>query len=253
MRILLCIILLFFSLAMNTNANGVNDFNYSFYLIPIAGPENVLFEIVIKNEGDIPLHFEFPTSQMIEITITDETGAEVYVYSKGKYFLQAFQTIVVEPHQSVKRYEKWNYQFKGKRVPSGVYKVNALLKPISLNDEPIKNRAKLYHSQKLKVPEENPAFRFVKVSGTKGDYVVTGEVKPASRGFFYSVEDGHLEYIKEKEIVLTGKEEWEPFKLHIQLPIDKLPANGSLMLNLYERKKDGNIINLYPIILKITQ
>ncbi|WP_223592864.1 BsuPI-related putative proteinase inhibitor [Neobacillus bataviensis] len=251
MRILLCVILLFFSIAMNTNANGVNDFNYSFYLIPVADPEKVIFEIVIKNEGDLPLHFEFPTSQMIEITITDQAGAEVYVYSKGRYFLQAFQTIVVEPHQSVKRYEKWNYQFKGKRVPSGVYTVNATLKPISLNDEPIKNRAKLYHSQKLKVPEENPAFRFVKVSGTKGDYVVTGEVRPANRRLFYSVEDGHQEYIKEKEVVFDGKEEWEKFKLSIQLSIDKLPDNGSLMLNLYERDKNGNIISLYPIVLEI--
>lgn len=253
MRILLCVILLFFPLSIKTDANGVDDFNYSFYLIPTAGPETALFEIGIKNEGDIPLSFEFPTSQIVEITITDQNGSEVYVYSKGKYFLQAFQTIHVEPHQTIKRYEKWNYQFKGSRVPAGEYAVHAMLKPVRLNDEPIKNRTKLYTTQKLYVPEENRAFRFIKVSGTKGDYVVTGEVRSAGGVYYYSVEDGHVEYLKEEQVVLKGKEDWEPFKLHIQIPVEKLPPNGSLILNLYERNEERKIINQYPLILESFQ
>ncbi|MGG3469797.1 BsuPI-related putative proteinase inhibitor [Neobacillus pocheonensis] len=253
MRILLCIILLFFPMAIHTNANGVNDFNYSFYLIPKAGPEMVLFEIVLKNEGDIPLHFEFPTSQMVEITITDPAGSEVYVYSKGKYFLQAFQTIDVEPNQTIKRYEKWNYQFRGKRVPPGEYTVHAMLKPIRLNDGPIQNRTKLQSIQKLNVPAENTAFRFVKVSGTKGNYLITGEFKSANDKFYYLVEDGHMEYLNEKQVHVKSRNQWEPFKLHIQIPENKLPDNGSLFLNLYERDQEKKVINQYPLLLESFQ
>jgi len=250
MRIFLCVILIFFPFVRITGAKGVNDLDYAFYIIPTASPEMAELEMILKNKGEIPLHFEFPTSQMVEITITNQAGSVVYVYSQGKYFLQAFQTISVNPHQTIKRYEKWNYHFKGKRVPPGEYTVNAMLKPTRLNDEPIQNRMKLYSTQKLNVPEENTAYRFVKVSGTKGDYIITGEFRSTKGVLYYSVEDGHVEYMKEKQIAVNGEQEWEPFKLHIQIPKEKLFSNGSLILNLYERDSGDKIINIYPLILK---
>lgn len=101
------------------------------------------------------------------------------------------------------------------------------------------------------VPAENNAFRGITVSGTNGEYVVTGEARPAEGMFYYSVEDGHMQYIKERQVILKGKcGGWELITVDIRVSNDVLPHNGTLMLNLYERSKDGRITNSYPVILE---
>jgi hypothetical protein len=251
MRIILCVMMLFFSIIIKTEATGVSDLNYQFYIITTAGSESAEIGLFLKNDGDIPLNFEFPTSQTFEISILNHAGREVYRYSKDRYFLQAFQTIRIDPHKSYKRRERWNYQFNGKRVPKGEYIVNATFKPIQLNDKPIKNRERLTSSQKLFVPEENTVFRHLTVEGNNGNYVVTGETRTEKGLFFYTVEDGHHEYIKEKKVVSSGEgSDWHSFKLQIQLPKEKLPHNGSLILHLYERGNGEKIIHSYPLVLE---
>ena len=251
MRLILCMIMLFFPFINKVDAIGASNLNYQFYVIPVAGVEDAQIELILKNDSDIPLNFEFPTSQTFEISILNSAGREVYRYSKGRYFLQAFQTVKVEPHKTYKRMEKWNYQLNGKRVPQGEYTVISSFKPTQLNDMLIKDREKLTKSQKILVPEENIAFRHLKVEGNNGNYVVTGETRTEKGLFFYTVEDGHVEYIKEKQVLSNeGNSDWHSFKLQIHLPKEKLPANGTLILNLYERGKEGKIINTYPFILE---
>lgn len=110
---------------------------------------------------------------------------------------------------------------------------------------------RLKGTQKLVVPEENTAFRHLIVEGNKGNYVVTGEIKTEKGLFFYTVEDGHHEFIKEKKVVSSGEgSEWHSFKLQIQLPKEKLPHNGSLILYLYERGNGEKIIHSYPLVLE---
>ncbi|MDQ1147118.1 hypothetical protein QE429_003945 [Bacillus sp. SORGH_AS 510] len=251
MRILFCIIMLLVPSMTKTVTNGVNELDYRFYVVPTVEPEMVRLEIVLENTGDVPLHFEFPTSQLIEMTITDDSGKEVYDYSKGRYFLQAFQTVSIEPHQTFRRIEKWNYQFKGRRIPPGEYTVHTTFRPIRLNEQPITNRVKLRNVQKFTVPEVNQVFRNVKVSGTKGEYVVTGETKAANGNGYYTVEDGHKQYINETRIEVPKEEaEWRTFQLKVHLPKENLPPNGSLIMNLYERGKEGAILHPYPVVLE---
>ena len=250
MRILLCLTILFFPFIIKTDAAGVN-LNYQFYVIPNAGPEKVEMELFLKNDGDLPLNFEFPTSQIYEITITNPAGRGVYRYSKGRSFLQAFQTIRIGPHKTYKRTETWNYQINGQRVPKGEYSVNAIFKPIHLNDHPIEDRGKLIASKKLFVPEENPTFRHLDVKGSKGNYVISGETRTEKGLFFYTVEDGHFEYFKEKQGRANGgNSDWSSFKLQIHLPEENLPNNSTLTLFLYERSKEGKIIHSYPLTLE---
>lgn len=251
MRIILSMILLLFPFIEPVEANGVDETNYKFYVIPTTNPEKVEFEIHLSNEGNFPLHFQFPTSQYYELTVTDQSGKEVYVYSKGRYFLQAFQTITIEPQQAFTITEKWNYQFKGNRVPSGEYTVQVTLKPISVNDEPIKDRKKLSSRQPFFVPEINPLFRHVLVSGTNGDYVITGETRSDNGHFYYSVEDGHEEYISDKQVqTKESNEEWKPFEFPLKIQNDKLSKNGSFILNLFQQNEKGEIIHSFPIPLK---
>lgn len=248
MRIIICIIFTFFPVMMKSDASGADNLNYQFYVIPSIGPESTELEMVLKNEENFPLHYEFPTSQLFEITITDKSGKEVYKYSKGRYFLQAFQTLSIKPHETRKIIQRWNYQSDGNRAAPGEYQVTVSLKPIHINGKPISNRQKLTSIKKLLVPKENPAFRHVKVSGTNGSYVVSGEVNAAT--FYYSVENGHKEYIQEQLVQGKGVGKWVPFTLNIQVPAEAVPKNGALLLNLYQKNTNDEILNLYPVLLE---
>ncbi|MDQ6596516.1 hypothetical protein E2K98_26405 [Bacillus salipaludis] len=255
MKNLLCIFLLFFSFHTNTFANGnernVSDSAFTFNVIPSAGPEAVEFEFLLKNEGEIPLNLEFPTSQLFDITVTDKSGNEVYRYSKGRYFLQAFQTIKIEPKTSYKRIAVWDYMVDGKRVPAGEYNAHITLKPVSLNEEPISNREKLTIHKTIIIPEENPVFRHVKVAGNRGKYKIMGETKPSKGNFYYTVEDGHREFVKETQINIGQKTEvWKPFTIQVQISETKLPEHGSFILFLYERDHENKIMNSFPVVLE---
>jgi hypothetical protein len=154
-RGVLCVILFLFPFSLKGEANyGEINHPFQFSVTPIAGHEKVEFEILIKNLGDNPLSFEFPTSQYVEISVADTSGHEVFRFSKGRFFLQALQTIKIDPHQTYRKVEKWNYQVNGQRVPEGQYTVTATLLPRKLNDHPIKNKQELVSKKKFNIPEE---------------------------------------------------------------------------------------------------
>jgi hypothetical protein len=154
-RGVLCVILFLFPFSLKGEANYVEiNHPFQFSVTTIAGHEKVEFEILIKNLGDNPLSFEFPTSQYVEISVADTSGHEVFRFSKGRFFLQALQTIKIDPHQTYRKVEKWNYQVNGQRVPEGQYTVTATLLPRKLNDHPIKNKQELVSKKKFNIPEE---------------------------------------------------------------------------------------------------
>lgn len=249
MRGVLCVILFLFPFSLKGEANfSENNRQFQFSVIPHAGSEEIEFEILIKNQGDYPLSLEFPSSQYFEISVTDQSGLEVYRYSKGRFFLQALQTIKIDPHQTFRKVEKWNYQVNGQIVPEGEYTVTATLLLRKLNDLPFSNKQRVVSKVKFNLPAVNPVIRNVKVEGSKGNYLITGETK-GSMGVYYNVEDGHLEYISEKPIRTTGSKDWEHFKIEVHIPREKLPDNGSLIFNVYERSGE-EIRNTYPVILE---
>jgi hypothetical protein len=101
------------------------------------------------------------------------------------------------------------------------------------------------------VPSEHSIFKEIKVSGGQGSYQIKGLCKPTNRHFFYTVEDGHHEYIRETKVDLGEKnQEWSPFSIVISIPSENLLDNGTFILNLYERNEKGGIINSYPVILE---
>jgi hypothetical protein len=152
-RIILCVMLFLFPFTLNGEASYdgyVHQFQFS--VVPIAGKEKVDFELLIKNNEESPLHFEFPSSQFYEITVTDQSGQEVYRYSKGRFFLQALQTIKIEPHQTYRKVENWDYKVNGRRVPAGQYTVTATLLPRKLNDQPLGKNETLVSKMKFTLP-----------------------------------------------------------------------------------------------------
>ncbi|WP_462408957.1 Gmad2 immunoglobulin-like domain-containing protein [Neobacillus sp. Marseille-QA0830] len=93
-----------------------------------------------------------------------------------------------------------------------------------------------------------PGIRNVMVSGGNGTYTVKGE---ANEGFFYTVEDGHNQYIEEQKVLAGGKKtEWQQFSISVRIPSGRLPDNGTLMFHFYQRKQNGQIIYEYPVVLE---
>lgn len=246
-KIGLSVSLLFFLFTMRTEAAGLSDFQFECFTV--AGPESAEIEILLKNNGEVPLYFEFPTSKLFEISILNSEGKEVFLYSRGRHFLQAFQTVKIEPHQTYKRVVKWDYKVNGKRVPKGEYTVNSVLLPVAINKVAVRNRDSLTCITKLTVPEQNEIFRDVNVTGSAGKYLVKGVTK--AKAFFYTVEDGHNQLITEQsQHTANSDTEWRPFEIQISIPSSQLPTNGSLILNLYQRSSEGQILNNYPLSLQ---
>ncbi|XEC97248.1 Gmad2 immunoglobulin-like domain-containing protein [Paenibacillus tarimensis] len=99
--------------------------------------------------------------------------------------------------------------------------------------------------------QQNSAFRNIKVSGSNGTYTVTGEARVFEAVMHYAVSDGH-DYLFEKMHVLNeGAPEWSAFTLEIKLTKEQMPANGTLMLEVFEYSaKDGSKTNEIAVPLE---
>lgn len=98
---------------------------------------------------------------------------------------------------------------------------------------------------------ENVAFKDLAVSGKSGIYTVTGQTNVKKGEFFYTVEDGHNEYIPETLVkVSAGELTWTSFNLAISIPAEKLAKKGTLILNVYEKSESGQILDSLPVVLE---
>lgn len=246
-KIGLMVSVLFFLFTLRTDAAGASVFQFDCFTT--AGPEKAEIELLFINNGEDTIHLEFPTSKLFETSIVSPEGKEVYLYSRGRHFLQAFQTVKIKPHQTFKRVVRWDYMFNGKRVPKGEYTVNSILLPVTINKEAVRYRDSLTCTTKITVPEQNAVFRDVNVTGSSGNYLVKGKTRATT--FFFTVEDGHNQLITEQTQTTANMDTvWRPFAIQLNIPRAKLPANGSLLLNLYERSMEGKILNNYPLLLQ---
>ncbi len=97
----------------------------------------------------------------------------------------------------------------------------------------------------------NNAFRNVSVNGSDGKYIVSGEARVFEAVMNYAVEDGHDYLLEGHYMVGEGAPVWSPFAIELAIPSQQQPANGTLMLELYEYSaKDGSRINVLPIALQ---
>lgn len=101
-------------------------------------------------------------------------------------------------------------------------------------------------------PVENSAFRNINVSGSKGEYTVTGEARVFEATFQYEVSDGHMVFAKGFYTTNEGAPAWSPFTLNVKVAQASLPKNGALTLALFEESaKDGSIINELGVTLEV--
>lgn len=216
----------------------------SFFIDANATSDKITFEIVLRNESDDLLNIEFPTSQLYDIVLKNKEGKEVFQLSEEKAFTQVLTNIQLQPGKVV----RWEDTWESHGLPEGEYSVYAKLKAKRFNHQEVNV---ITDSRRIQVPSENQVFRNVKVKGEKGSYQVEGKACTTSDNIYYTVEDGHNQQVEETELRLkNGSSKCKPFVIEVTVPVAELPQNGTLILNLYERNKEGDIVHNYPTLLE---
>jgi hypothetical protein len=216
-----------------------------------AREEGTDISITLTNTADEDVRLTFTSGQKYEIVIENQAGQEVYRYSIDKSFIMALQNVEIKAGDEITWQETWDYLQTGERIPSGDYVVKVDVLATQINGKEIPPQS-ISAESKVTVPNENVAFRNIKVEGSNGEYKVIGEARVFEASFFYAVENGH-DYVIDETVITTqeGAPEWSTFELNISIPSDKIPNNGTLILQLFERSaKDGEIVNLYSTPLE---
>ncbi|SEN13899.1 Intracellular proteinase inhibitor [Mesobacillus persicus] len=224
--------------------NTVAD-KVSFFIDANATPKKITFEIVLRNESDALLNIEFPTSQIYDIVLKDKDGKEVFHLSEEKSYAQVLKHVQLDLGKAI----RWEETLESHGLPEGEYEVYAELKAKRINTH---EAGAITDKKRIQIPPDHPVFKNVQVRGEKGSYQVEGKACTTNENTFYTVEDGHNQQIGETKLRLqNGPSECKSFVLQVSVPVNELPQNGSLILNLYERDQEGNIIHNYPSILEI--
>jgi len=250
-----CIVFIFcfihanFSYAQGTNNKDINPLNFSIHVTP--GEEKLQINMALKNNGSKSVKLEFPTSQIYEWVIKDKIGKEIFRYSSGKAFLQAIQHLTIRPNETVHWKDEWDYKRNGVQLEKGDYIIEAWLTVTKINNKPVENRT-LFGKDEWSLRGESTVFTTIDVQGKEGVYVISGKANIGGNGFYYTVDDGHNYLIDEKRISVDPSYGMPaPFIIHVQIPKEKLPKKGTLILTLYERNDlDGSINNEYAIPLE---
>jgi hypothetical protein len=101
-------------------------------------------------------------------------------------------------------------------------------------------------------PKENQAFRNISVTGSQGNYVVTGEARIFEATVQYEVEDGHYVYLEGFVTASEGAPSWGTFTIDLNIPEADLPNNATMMLILFEESAmDGSHVNQLFVVLEV--
>ncbi|MEN9075978.1 MULTISPECIES: BsuPI-related putative proteinase inhibitor [Bacillus] len=89
----------------------------------IQEPEQIKFNMSLKNQSERAVEFQFSTGQKFELVVYDSGHKERYRYSKDKMFTQAFQNLTLEPGETYDFSDVW------KEIPEpGTYEVKVTFK-----------------------------------------------------------------------------------------------------------------------------
>ncbi|MBM6617099.1 BsuPI-related putative proteinase inhibitor [Bacillus suaedaesalsae] len=261
---------------VDQNANGDSDENSKEATTPsidLADFETTLnveqtdekatFSISFSNEGEEDADVMFSSGQKFELVVENENKEEVYRYSIGKMFTMALETIRLAPGEKLELTDEWDYMVNGEKVPPGEYKATVTMIPKEINEKTVDANTfqaettftveKVEGANTSQAEEkENTAFRNINVTGENGEYTITGEARVFEATFFYSVEDGHEVIIPETVVHANeGAPSWSHFELKISIPKNKLPKNGTITAQIYERSaNDDSVVNQVHVSLQ---
>ncbi len=97
-----------------------------------AQGETVKITLILCNDTAAVQEYEFPTGQQFDVFV--ERGAnEVWRWSEGQFFMQAFTTVTLQPGECKMFEVEWNQlDSTGQQVQPGVYTVRGVIKGTEL-------------------------------------------------------------------------------------------------------------------------
>ncbi|MFA0749632.1 MAG: hypothetical protein SLRJCFUN_000035 [Candidatus Fervidibacter sp.] len=94
----------------------------------VRAGEEVTMRLKVENKGSQPISLTFPTGQRYDFVVTTPDHQIVWVWSHGKQFTQAVNTLTLPPGQEVEFEEEWRQTDNdGKAVRPGTYLVKGIL------------------------------------------------------------------------------------------------------------------------------
>lgn len=211
----------------------------------------VTMKYSLRNENPIPAKFTFPSAQIVDFEIKDESGKVVYQSSKDLNYAQVITNITV-PEQNAQIWEE-QVDFSKKNLPYGNYEITANFKATAINDKaaegkiaPSKQTVKY---EKVTTTSENGSK--IMISGENGHYDIKGTYFSHGDNVFYSVEDGHNNLVDETALPIKFKGgSINLIDFNIDIPEKDLPSNGVVTLVIYEKNKDDLVTNSINIALQ---
>ncbi|UOR13153.1 BsuPI-related putative proteinase inhibitor [Halobacillus amylolyticus] len=238
-----------------------------------ASESQVNIQFSLTNDADEAAILGFNSSQLYEITIVNEAGDTVYKYSDGQAFAQALTTKELQPGEVLEAKE----QVK-QRLENGQYEARMTFLVTTINDQPLesypfqmtksfavgedveaknspesgqkpKTKTSPHTGQSTDIGKE--VFRNFTLDGEKGNYSISGEASVNEGTFYYSVDNGHNILIDKKRVqVEKAAPEWSSFDIQIDIPKEKLPDKGALVMTIYQLDENGQPVNMNYVPLE---
>jgi len=222
----LCLMIFFLpKLAFATGEDDTSMVSWNAKLRPYA--DHLEINLIVRNNLEQAVQLEFPTSKLYDFSIMDGKK-EVFRFSKGKYYLQAFQYVKLQSGEEKSWNINWDYKSNGKRLSSGKYTFIARLLPSKING--MTSPQQWVTKQEFEVP----ALYGIHTEGKAGNYTVSGLSDSSSANYYYSVDDGHRLLIGKKAIPITK----DAFQISFHLPNEIVTQNKSLIFSIFNAKDE---------------
>ena len=80
----------------------------------------------ITNTSGNPVHYDYPSDQQSDVTVSDSLGHPVWDEAQGRKYSQRITTLLLKPGQKKTYTAVWNGRTaQGRPVPAGVYTISA--------------------------------------------------------------------------------------------------------------------------------
>lgn len=101
--------------------------------------------------------------------------------------------------------------------------------------------------------KENNGFKSIQINHPQVIYHVSGKARVFEGTYQYAVSDGHDYLVKGVGRASRGEPDWGKFEETIRIPVETMPVNGTLILELYVMdKKSGQPVYSHHVVMDQT-